>query len=283
MKKIVGLLGYPLGHTVSPAMHNAAYKQLGLNFEYVPFEVEPKELKEAVNGLRAMHIAGFNVTVPHKEAIVAILDEVTELARIIGAVNTVENQEGKLVGYNTDAPGFLDSLREDYNFEPRGKRVVILGAGGASRAVATILAEVKAKSLTIGDTIEPKAAALAEYLSSYLDIKCSAVEMNSPALQKALDNADLLVNATPIGMHPNVKALPLDQKMKLNKNCFVYDLVYNPAETALLQLAKDSGCQIASGLGMLVRQGAQAFEIFTGEEAPIETMFAAAQNALRVK
>jgi len=277
MRKIVGIIGYPLGHSVSPAMHNAAFRKLGIDYEYIPFEVEPEDLKEALSGLRALHIAGFNVTIPHKETIVPLLDEVTKLARTIGAVNTVQNQEGKLVGYNTDGPGFIESLKEDANFEPEGKSAVVLGAGGAGRAVSTMLAEVGIKSLTITDIIEEKAKALAEYLGS----PCRFVKIESADLQKSIEEADLLVNTTPIGMAPKINNCPLSENTKLNKKTLVYDLVYNPSETKLLKTAKAAGCKTCSGLGMLVRQAALAFSIFTGEEAPVDLIWEAARRELR--
>lgn len=274
MRKIVGIVGHPIGHSVSPAMHNAAFQKLGLDFEYVPFDVEPADLKEALTGLRALHIAGFNVTIPHKETIIPLLDDITKLARDIGAVNTVVNQEGKLVGYNTDGPGFIESLKQDANFEPRGKRAIVLGAGGASRAISTMLAEVGVKSLIISDVLEAKAKELAEYLD------VAFVKMNGVELNKAIEKADLLVNATPIGMRPKVNESPLPNNVKLPKGLLVFDLIYNPAETKLIKIAKAAGCQAVSGLGMLVRQGALAFTLFTGEEAPIEVMRQAAEKAL---
>ena len=281
MRKIVGIIGFPLGHSVSPAMHNAAYKELGLDYEYIPFEVEPADLPEALPGLRAIHVAGFNVTIPHKETILPLLDDVTKLARTIGAVNTVVNQDGELIGYNTDGPGFIESLKEDAGFEPKGKKVVVLGAGGASRAVATMLAEMGAASLIISDIIEDKAKELAEYAGSLSQAKCGWSKIDSLLLKSEIEHADLLVNTTPLGMHPEINKSPLPDKVKLPKNLLVYDLVYNPAETKLLKTAKAAGCKTVSGLGMLVRQGALAFTVFTGEEAPIEIMWSAAQKALR--
>ncbi|MEE8637601.1 MAG: shikimate dehydrogenase [Candidatus Margulisiibacteriota bacterium] len=280
MHKVVGLIGYPLGHSVSPAMHNAAFKKLGLDYEYVPFEVAPEDLSESLKGMRALHIAGFNATIPHKEKIVLLLDEVTKLARLIGAVNTVLNQEGKLIGYNTDGAGFVDSLKEDAKVSPRGKRAVVIGAGGASRAVSIMLAETGAGSLTLTDIQEEKAKELSEYIGSHFEIVCDFVEVNSKDLQKAIDKTDILVNATPVGMHPKIDQSPLDQSIKLHSKLLVYDLVYNPAETKLLKMAKASGCKICSGLGMLVRQGALAFTIWTGEEAPLKVMRKAAEAAL---
>ncbi len=281
MRKIVGIIGYPLGHSISPAMHNAAYQELGLDYEYIPFEVEPADLPQALPGLRALHIAGFNVTIPHKETIIPLLDDVTKLARTIGAVNTVVNQDGELIGYNTDGPGFLESLQEDAGFEAAGKRAVVLGAGGASRAVATMLAEAGAASLVISDIFEDKAKELAEYTDGLSHTKCGWSKPDSQLLRSEIEQADLLVNTTPLGMHPDVNKSPLPEKLKLPKNLLVYDLVYNPAETKLLKTAKAAGCRAVSGLGMLVRQGALAFTVFTGEEAPIETMWSAAKKALR--
>ena len=281
MKKIVGIIGYPLGHTVSPAMHNAAYKKLGLDYEYVPFEVEPADLKEALNGFRALHIAGFNVTIPHKETILPFLDEVTKLARTIGAVNTVQNQDGYLVGYNSDGPGFIDSLAEDAGFSPRGKKVVVLGAGGASRAVSAMLAESGAAAITIADIAEGKAASLASFIGSYFGTECHHAASGEEGLNIALAEADLLVNATPIGMQPKVEASPLPTNIKLKKKTLVYDLVYNPQETKLIKRARALGCKTCSGLGMLVRQGAIAFTVFTGEEPPVDLMWEAAKRELR--
>ncbi|MBN2057966.1 MAG: shikimate dehydrogenase [Candidatus Saganbacteria bacterium] len=281
MRKVTGLIGFPLGHSVSPAMHNAAFKELGLDYEYSAFEVAPEDLAEALNGLRALHVAGFNVTIPHKETIVPLLDEVTKLARIIGAVNTVVNQDGRLIGFNTDGAGFLESLKQDAGFEPKDKRGVVLGAGGASRAVCVMLAEAGVSELYISDLIEEKAKELSDYIDSYFGIKGGQLKVNSPELKKAVKQADLLVNTTPIGMAPKVNAAPLPDNFVLPTKLLVYDLVYNPGATKLLTRAAAAGCRTCSGLGMLVRQGAIAFSIWTGKEAPLEVMRQAAQKALR--
>jgi shikimate dehydrogenase len=282
MGKIVGLIGYPLGHSISPAMHNAAFKKLGIDCEYLPFEVNPKDLAEGIEGMRALHIAGFNVTIPHKETIVPLLDDVTKLARIIGAVNTVVNQDGILVGYNTDGAGFIDSMKEDAKADPVEKNIVLLGAGGAARAIAVMLGEANAKSLIITDIDNEKAKNLSEYVGSYFDISTNFVETDSPELQSAIDKADILINSTPIGMHPKIGASPINKNIKLHKNLLVYDLVYNPSETKLLKTAKAAGCKTCSGLGMLVRQGAHAFTLWTGKEAPIEVMRKAGEKALQL-
>lgn len=280
MRKSVALIGYPLGHTLSPAMHNAAFKKLGLDYEYLPVEVAPKELAKALKGFRVPRFAGFNVTIPHKEAVIPLLDEITPVAKVIGAVNTVVNRDGSLVGYNTDGAGFIDSLKEDAKVDPKGKRVVVLGAGGASRAVAVMLAEAKAVEVTLSDIQEDKAHDLAEYIEDYFEIICTSVKPNSQALQDKINAADILVNTTPVGMHPKVHHSPLGEKINLPPSLLVYDLVYNPSETKLLATAKAAGCRTCSGLGMLVRQGALAFTLWTGEEAPVEAMRQAAERKL---
>jgi len=280
MRKIVGIIGFPLEHTLSPAMHNAAFQKLGIDYEYVPFEVSPEDLEEALNGLRALRMRGFNVTIPHKETIIPLLDEVTKLARDIGAVNTVVIEEGKSVGYNTDGPGFINSLKEDAKFDPKGKKAVIIGAGGASRAVATMLAAAGAKTIVFSDMIETKAKQLAGYIRTQLDIPAIAVKIDSNDLQESIEGSELLVNASPVGMFPRIDDSPLSEKIKLHSGLMVYDLVYNPQETKLLKAAKAVGARSCSGLGMLVRQGALAFTIFTGEEAPIDVMWKAAQAEL---
>lgn len=280
MRKIVGIIGFPLEHTLSPAMHNAAFAKLGLDYEYVPFEVSPDDLREALYGLRALRLRGFNVTIPHKETIIPMLDEVTKVARDIGAVNTVAIEDGKSVGYNTDGPGFINSLKEDAKFDPKGKKAVIIGAGGASRAVATMLAAAGIKSVVFSDMIDAKAKHLAGYIRTQMDIPAIAVKIDSHDLQESLDGSELLVNASPVGMYPKISESPLPEKIKLHSGLTVYDLVYNPQETELLKAARAVGAKSCSGLGMLVRQGALAFTIFTGEEAPIDVMWTAAQAEL---
>ena len=280
MKKIVGLIGHPLGHSISPAMHNAAFKEVGIDWEYKLYSVKTKDLPSALNKMRDEKLAGFNVTIPHKENVIPLLDKVTELAKLIGAVNTVKNQAGILVGYNTDGVGFIDSLKEDAKVGPKGKKVVVLGAGGASRAVSIMLAETEAASISITDTAEDKAKELVKFIASFFKTSCNFVQANSRALQKEISDADLLVNSTPIGMHPKIDQCPLPKNIELPTKLLVYDLVYNPSETKLLKTAKKSGCKICSGLGMLVRQGALAFTIWTGKEAPVEVMLKAAKKSL---
>lgn len=279
--KSIGLIGSPLGHTVSPAMHNAALRLLDIHAQYIPFEVSEGELLETIESFRAPNFLGFNVTIPYKETIMEHLDEITKLPKLIGAVNTVVNRDGVLVGYNTDGPGFIESLTEDAGFSAKGKSAVLIGAGGAGRAIAVMLAECGAKSIAITDSDFEKAQDLATYLSYDLGSECLAIRLSD--IQKTINKADLLVNATPVGMYPKINECPLPEGVKLHAKMLVYDLVYNPQETKLLKLAKESKAQAVSGLGMLVRQGALAFSMFTDEEAPVEVMWDAAHSALTKK
>ncbi|PIS30253.1 shikimate dehydrogenase [Candidatus Saganbacteria bacterium CG08_land_8_20_14_0_20_45_16] len=276
MTKIVGLIGHPLGHSLSPLMHNAAFKELGLDFEYKLFDVSLNELAQKVKELRGKKFAGFNITIPYKEKVMELIDEVVENAKVIGAVNTIVNDNGKLIGYNTDGPGFVESLRDDAGVNPQGLNAVVLGAGGASRAILVTLAEEKANSIIVTDIDQEKASQLAQYVGSYFNVQVKSVKPDSRELQAALDNANLLINATPIGMHPHENTSPLSDKIQLAPELIVYDLVYNPYSTKLMKRSKNS----VSGLGMLVRQGALAFTLWTGREAPVKLMHETAFAAL---
>jgi len=283
MKKLVGIIGYPVSHSISPAMHNAAFKHLGLDWEYLPFEIDPKDLKKGVDGLRAEGLVGFNITIPHKEAILPLLDEVEKLPKKIGAVNTVRNDSGKLIGFNTDGPGFIESLKLDAKTDPKGKKIVLLGAGGAAKACAATLAEVGASSITITDIAERKAQDLADYLSSLYESDIKFVRSGGEHLAQALSAADIIVNATPIGMHPKEGESPINERWEMRDGSVVYDLVYNPPETKLMRMAKAKGCKVLNGLGMLVRQGALSFTLWTGQPAPVDIMWKAAKEALGLK
>ena len=278
--KLTGILGYPVTHSVSPQMHNAAYAKLGLNYCYLPVSVKPEDLERVLEGIRILGFAGVNVTIPHKEAVVTLLDEVTKIARLIGAVNVILIQEGRLIGYNTDGPGFIDSLREDAGFEVAGKRAVVLGAGGGAKSVAMMLAQDGVKNLVVSDLIYEKAENLCEYINSHFGIAPYACPSKSNELRKLVGTCDLLVNATPVGMHPKVNECPIEDDYIIPGSAIVYDLVYNPLETKLLKLAKKNGAKAVSGIGMLIRQGALAFSLFTEQEAPVNLMKEAALKAL---
>ncbi|WP_027338904.1 shikimate dehydrogenase [Halonatronum saccharophilum] len=275
--KVTGLFGYPVEHSLSPAMHNAAFKELGLDYIYLPYEVEVDNVKEAVCGIKGLGMSGVNVTIPHKEQVTPYLDRLSEEAKLIGAVNTIQNKGGELIGHNTDGRGFIRSLREEGEFDPKGKSVLIIGAGGASRAVAFQLGLEGAKEIFIND-LDIK---VADDLASDVKSKLGALKVESVAsIKEIAAGVDLIVDATPIGMFPKVDVSPILSSESLNSNQVIYDLVYNPKETVLLKEAKKVGAKGVSGLGMLLYQGAIAFEIWTGEKAPVKVMRKALERGL---
>lgn len=251
-------------------MHNAAFAALGLNWCYLAFEVKPKNLRAAIEGARAMHFAGLNLTVPHKLLAMDLVDELDESARKWGAVNTIKFAAGgdgniRAVGFNTDADGIIRSLREDLKLELRGAKVLLLGAGGAARAAARRLAAEKIAELFLVNRTPSRAEEIAgEIQKQFPAVK---VTVGFPPV-----GVDLLLNATSLGLKPG-DASPLDgQPFSLKQTRAVYDMIYQPAETQLLAAAKAAGCPAANGLGMLLHQGAAAFEIWTGQTAPREVM-----------
>ncbi len=269
--RICGIIGDPIEHSMSPVMHNAAFKNKGLDYVYLPFRVKKEGLGKAIEGMRALNMRGLNVTIPHKVAVIQFLDELDHLADKIGAVNTVVNDNGVLKGYNTDATGFLQALLER-GIEPKGKSVVILGAGGASRAISFILADRGAHLVVLNRLLELDwAKELANRISQIFTREVEALELNRKNLAKALEKADILVNATSVGMSPNVNETPVISDL-LRPNLVVYDIVYNPIKTRLQREAEVAGATTISGLNMLVWQGALAFEKWTGLKAPVELM-----------
>lgn len=278
--RVFALFGDPVEHSLSPLMHNSAFMALGLDCCYVPFCVGCKELPAAVRGIRALGLGGVNVTIPHKESILNYLDEVDCEAALIGAVNTVVNRDGLLRGYNTDAAGFLSSLRQEAEFDPTGKRAVILGAGGAARASSFALALNGAASLGIFNRDAARAQVLAGDLARATGCSVTAGALEDSSLDEALAEAELLVNATPVGMYPRYRHQSPLSREKLHTGLLVCDLVYNPSRTRLLDEAATAGCCVLGGMGMLIYQGAQAFQLWTGMEAPVEEMRAAVVEAL---
>jgi shikimate dehydrogenase len=284
MTKQVGLIGYPLGHSVSPLFQQAAFDYLGLDIRYELWETERAQLPAVVAGLRQPSKLGANVTVPYKKAVLPLLDELDELAASIGAANVIVNREGKLIGYNTDAEGFMKALRQDGGFEPEGKRIVLLGAGGVARAAGFALVKAKARSLVISNW-PPEwewALALASDLQSF-GSEIVALPWDSERLSEALDACDLVVNCTSVGMKHSATEgqSPLSAKL-IPRQALIYDVVYNPIETPLLADAKKVGARTLSGLQMLVYQGAAAFELWTRTEAPVDIMFKEARKGLGI-
>lgn len=279
--KICALIGDPVGHSLSPLMHNAAFENAGIDYAYLAFRVEGEQLAAAISGMRALGIKGLNVTIPHKVAVIPLLDSLDKLAEKIGAVNTIVNDNGHLKGYNTDGRGFLKAMLP--SIEPRGKKAVILGAGGASRAISFTLAERGAELVILNRQQELSwAVELAKQLSRFSGREVSALELNQQNLAAALGPADILVNATSVGMHPDSKQTPVPESL-IKPGLVVFDIVYNPAQTRLLVEADSAGAKTIAGLDMLVWQGASAFELWTGVEASAAVMKAVAISALGEK
>jgi len=254
-------------------MHNAAFAALGLNWRYLAFEVDPKNLRAAIAGARAMNFAGLNLTVPHKLLAVDMVDELDASAKTWGAVNTIKFENGRAIGFNTDADGLANSLREDLAVELRGAKVLLLGAGGAGRTAALKLAAEKVAELFLVNRTASKAEEIAaEIRKQFPSVKVSI------GYPKA--TVDLILNATSLGLKPE-DGSPLDEKQfSLKQSRAVYDMIYQPAETLLLKNAKAAGCQAANGIGMLVHQGAKAFEIWTGQPAPVAVMRRAVEGSV---
>jgi shikimate dehydrogenase len=280
--KVCGIIGHPLEHTLSPRMHNTAFRHLGLDFIYLPFPVLPPDLERAVAGMRALNFAGFNVTHPYKEKVTAFLDELDEGAGATGAVNTVVRSKTGLKGYNTDGAGLVRFLEAEAGFAARGKRVLLLGAGGAAKAVAVSLALAGAKEITVANRTLAKARELAETVNAKTPARaralswnpsgdCPLPEENAP-LREAAASADLVVQTTSLGMYPAENTCPSFPFGALSEKQVVVDIIYRPARTLFLQEAAKRGAKTYNGVGMLLHQGALAFELWTGKKAPLEVM-----------
>jgi shikimate dehydrogenase len=269
-----GVFGDPIRHSKSPVMLNRAFRESGINAVYTAFHVAPDRLGDAVRGVRALGMRGINVTIPHKVEVMQYLDEIDEGARVIGAVNTIVNDNGRLVGYNTDGIGYVRSLKEETGLDLAGRRVVLLGAGGAARGVGYALAREGVASLRILNRTAQRAVELAAALAAYAD--CAGAGMDGAAA--AVRDADVVVNTTSAGMYPSVDDVPLDPEL-LHGGLVVSDLVYNPLQTRLLLEAEQRGAVTHGGLGMFIYQGAYAFEYWTGRPAPVAAMRAAVLEA----
>ncbi|MGC2063067.1 MAG: shikimate dehydrogenase [Thermodesulfovibrionales bacterium] len=258
--RTIGIFGYPVEHTLSPAMHNTAFEHLGLDYCYLPFLVRPDALQHAVEAIRALSLVGVNITVPHKEAVIPFLDEVSSEAAFIGAVNTLVNKDGRLTGYNTDGRGFMLSLAAR-GIEVSGRKILVVGAGGAARAVSYYLSE-KAERLAIYNRGREKLRQLVDDLSK--------VRANVSAVEElcGIEQFDIIVNATSLGLDPD-DPLPFDPASLTGKHV-VCDLIYR--KTPLLANAEKQGCIAVDGLGMLLYQGVLAFELWTSATAPVEVM-----------
>lgn len=280
-KMIYGVLGHPAGHSLSPAMQNAAFKAASIDAEYGVYDIPPDGLQDFLSSLLSKNISGLNVTIPHKIKAKEYVERhgtLDAFAKKLGAVNTIKvGEDGKLCGFNTDGPGFYRSLVEDLKFEPEGKSIFVLGSGGAAMAVVMYLGNGP-KRILISDVDKEKTAALKKHYDEYYD-RSKLMIVDHADLGKNLDSADLLVNATPVGMKDGDPS-PVPKEM-LRKGLRVYDLVYNRPATELVREATRLKLHAATGLGMLLYQGAIAFEIWTGKPAPVAVMRRALKEALK--
>ncbi|MFH1406619.1 MAG: shikimate dehydrogenase [Candidatus Omnitrophota bacterium] len=277
---IYGIIGYPVSHTFSPAMHNAAFAKVGLNCAYLAFCVRPDRLKSSILGMRGLGIAGVNVTVPHKEMVIPLLDELSREAKLVGAVNTIVVEGDRLIGHNTDGRGFVLSLKRDLRIEPKKKSVFIIGAGGAAKAISFQLAIEGARYIYLTDIAKDKAQRLVTLLNKNMP-SCHAKLIPNEAreMERTVADADILINATPCGMKKHDPLL-LNPK-SLHSKLVVCDLIYNPPLTSLLKAARSRKLKIMNGLGMLLYQGAMSFYLWTKKHPPVDIMRRALLQEMR--
>lgn len=274
---IVGLIGHPVEHSFSPPMHNAAFKKLNMDYAYVAFDVNPKDLKNAINGACGLNIKGFNVTIPHKINVMNYLDEIDGVAQLIGAVNTIDFKN--LKGYNTDGIGAIKAIEEVTSV--KDKNVLVAGAGGASRAISFYLAKYGVNRLTILNRNTQKADNLiGDVLKSELITNAKSDSISK--INDYIKDTDILINTTPVGMYPNIDDNPITTSEFMHEDLVVFDAVYNPLETTLLKQAIKAGAKPVYGIKMLLYQGAESFEIWTGKKAPIDVMEEALKNTLNL-
>lgn len=276
--KLTGLIGHPIKHTFSPFIHNISFELNGLDYIYLPFDVPSSNLKTALKGIVSLGIKGLNVTIPHKENIMLIMNDVSEEASIIGSINTIVNDMGKLTGYNTDVNGIYETL-VDYKEEINGSEVSVVGAGGAARAVIySLIRYFKPSRIYLINRTEQRAESLKNYFIDKMKFDSfKTLELFPPDLVEVFGNSKLIVNATSVGMFPESDDIITTLGSSFTKEQIVFDLVYNPPQTALLKLAASRGAITLDGLKMLVFQAAKSFELWTGEQMPVEKVYKSLQ------
>lgn len=271
--RLTGLLGSPVAHSKSPLMHNEAFRLLRLDYVYLCFDVKEDNLKTAFEGLKKLNVAGFNCTMPDKTAICELLDDLSPAAKMIGAVNTVVNENGRYIGHNTDGIGYMQSVK-DAGFDIKGETITLLGAGGAASSIfvqAALDGVKKINLFSIKDRFWEKAEKMVDMVNSNTDCDAKLIELgNDDILNEAISNSKILTNATSVGMAPNTDNCIVKDFSIFNENLIVSDVIYNPMETKLLKIAKEHGCPTFNGIYMLLYQGAEAFKLFTGKDMPVE-------------
>ena len=276
--KIVGAIGDPIKHSRSPQMHNAAFTELGLNYVYVPFRIKPDALPAAIEGFKAINVAGLNVTIPHKQAVIPFLDEISREVELTGAVNTLTFENGRIKGDNTDGMGFLEGMRETGLELPPDASALVIGAGGSARAVIVALTSIGLETIFVANRTKSKAVKLAEDLSDTSGTSIHGIGLEDPQLPDRVNSVALVVNTASVGM--DISKPSLIHSEWLRPQTAVYDIVYTPPKTRLLLAAAERGCHTIQGLSMLVYQGAIAFEKWTRVTPPVNTMKEALQQAL---
>ena len=271
--KLTGLLGSPVSHSISPAMHNEAFKQLSLDYVYLAFDVGIENLKTAVDGLCTLNVRGFNLTMPNKNAMCKLCDSLSPAAEIIGAVNTIVNDNGYLAGHTTDGTGYMRALKED-GYDIMGKKMTILGAGGAATSVFVQAALDGVSEISIFSRRSPfweRAESIIHTLTERTNCKISLFDYENPdILRREISESAILTNGTSVGMAPNTNQSLITDPTIFHKDLIVSDVIYNPRETQLLKLAREAGCRTQNGLYMLLYQGAEAFKLWTGKEMPVK-------------
>lgn len=277
--RLVGVIGHPIGHSLSSPMHNGEFERLGMDYVYVCYDVHPDNVRQAIEGLRALGVLGVNVTIPHKQAVMPFLDEVAEEAQLIGAVNTVHFTPSGTKGYNTDMHGWVEDIEQDVGL--RGQSMCMIGTGGAAQAVSVGACAAGVKRLVTWDTRADAAAALGAKLKArYPQVQIEVLDAEDEDRRQAMGQCGVVVNTTPVGME-SLPGCPVPEDWLLPEQ-YVYDVIYTPAQTRFIAAARRIGCRARSGLGMLARQGARAFEIWTGTRPSAENMEATLRRILKL-
>lgn len=283
--RLIGIIGNPVEHSVSPMLHNSLCRQLGIDVIYVPFKVEKNDLDNAVKGLKAINILGFNITIPYKKEIMKYIDDNTKEALLMGAVNTVKNIDGRFYGYNTDAEGFSRSFKEESGTNFKDKKIVLIGAGGAARAIAVKMTIEGARKIYVVNRTESKAREFIEMINSNVKNIAEYASMDENSDTGVLKQSDIIINTTSVGMYPNIDESPIGHSDIFSGGQIVYDVVYNPSKTKFLSYAENKGCKTINGLGMLFYQGIFAFEIWTGiklTEDVVKSVYCTFKNNLNI-
>lgn len=276
--KLLGLFGNPLSFTMSPLMHNTSFQQMGLNYIYIPFEAKKEDFYNTIKSMRYFNFAGGNVTSPFKTEVINYLDEIDPKAKIIGAVNVISLNDGVLKGFNTDGEGFVESLKYEKNIEPKGSKFIILGCGGAARAIIMTLAFHQAERIYIANRTLNKAIDLAEEVNKIRN--CAApIELNNYEVERYINDVDVIINTTKVGMYPDIDKMPVEVNA-INKKLVACDIIYNPIHTKFLKSMQARGVDVMTGVGMLVNQGVESFRIWTGKMPPRDQLYNLINNKL---